>query len=189
MVEVMVAVVVTSIGVLALAGLQLVTKRNTLDAAQRAAAAELANDLIERIRHNAVADGIAVYTDAGAGLLLGGGTMEDVAITDCSASAGCTPAQLAAADLKTWEALLDGAAESGSSGLMNGRACITPLVPAGSGDLIRITLVWRSTVELPDSEEDEADECVRDTDLYGDGNLLRRTYRIETYITQRGVIS
>jgi type IV pilus assembly protein PilV len=52
LIEVLVSLVILSLGVLAVVALQLVAKRNNADAGQRTIAAQLAYDLIERMRAN-----------------------------------------------------------------------------------------------------------------------------------------
>ncbi|MGH8508704.1 MAG: type IV pilus modification protein PilV, partial [Gammaproteobacteria bacterium] len=93
MIEVLVAVLITAIGVLAIAALQLTSKHANFETGQRTAAIQLANDLIERMRSNA--GELATYTNGAAGTTLTGAMAAPN--PDC-ALAACTDAQLAAYD-------------------------------------------------------------------------------------------
>lgn len=184
LVEVLVALVVVALGVLSLTALQLVGKRNTLDAAQHGDAALLANNLLERMRGNASTAALSAYLNA-ASVGLGNGAQAGAPA--CSKAVPCTAAQLAQHDLEQWERLLDGLqeqlGEDITGGLDDGRACLQG--PAGGGTgLYTLTLVWRGGVAIPDSVEEPA--CGRDLGLYGDNNELRRTLRVQTFIAATG---
>ncbi len=56
---------VLSIGILGVAGLQVTAKRSNFEATQRATAAALAQDIVERMRSNS--EQLGTYTDAGVG--------------------------------------------------------------------------------------------------------------------------
>jgi type IV pilus assembly protein PilV len=94
LVEVMVALIVLSIGLLGVAGLQLVGLRGSLSAASRTQASYLADDIIDRMRANYV----AARGPDGSGLpnlqyqLTMGATAPGTATTDATAIA----------DLNTW---------------------------------------------------------------------------------------
>lgn len=89
-VEVMVALLVLSVGMLGIAGLYVTTLRASGSALYRTHAVNFAADMADRIRANPNA-GVA-YEGAPAGAV----QCDDSAIT-------CTPAQLAADDLLTWQ--------------------------------------------------------------------------------------
>lgn len=91
LIEVLVALVVMSIGLLGLAALQVQGMKYNSDAYFRTQATTLAYDLIDRMRANAVAarNGQYVATAAPTGPV------------DCEASA-CTAAELAKYDLQRW---------------------------------------------------------------------------------------
>lgn len=95
MIEILVTVVVLSIGLLGLAGLQLTGLKYNHSAYLRSQATLLASDVIDRMRANrdAARSGsydIAIGTAATAGACTGVGT-------------NCTPAEMAAADLAEWK--------------------------------------------------------------------------------------
>jgi type IV pilus assembly protein PilV len=89
MVEVMVALVVLSVGMLGISGLYVISMRSGSSAIYRTQAVSLASDLAERIRANRNAN-IAYQ-----GIAANNNCINNVALT-------CTPAQLAANDLFVW---------------------------------------------------------------------------------------
>ena len=184
LIEVLVALVIVALGVLSLTALQVVSKRNTLDAAQHSDAAFLAQNLLERMRGNASTPALAAYLSA-ASVGLGNGVQANGPA--CSKAVPCTPQQLAQHDLDQWERLLDGLQEQLgddiTGGLDDGRACLEGPAGGGSG-LYSVTIVWRGGVSLPDGADQPA--CGRDLGLYGEDNTLRRTLRVQTYIAATG---
>ena len=187
LVEALVALIIVSIGVLALSALQIVSKRNTLDAAMHSDAASLAHNLLERMRGNASIDALNSYLNA-AVLGLGDGQMADGAV--CAPDNPCSPQQLASQDLREWEALLDGQQErigaladgTATGGLDDGRACLQGPNGGVSG-LYTLTIAWRGSVPLPD--DPTAPDCGRGLGLYGDGEALRRVLQLQTFIAAR----
>jgi type IV pilus assembly protein PilV len=185
MIEVMVAVFVVAFGLLALTGLQVVSKRNALDAAQHTVAAQLANDLFERMRANRSPQGLGSYLNtAAAGL--GRGQQGDEPVPNCR-DAQCNAAQLAQHDLWAWEQALDGAAEligdaedgERTAGLINAEACLDGPIGGGMG-IYTLTIAWRGSVPLP-AVADEP--CGLDLGLYGDADEFRRILQFAAFIT------
>lgn len=86
--EVLITVVVVSIGLLGLAGLQFAGLRASNQAQDHTIATHLAQDAIERIRANRAA-GVGAYN----------GTITATGTTSQDCSAGCTPAQMVQYDL------------------------------------------------------------------------------------------
>jgi type IV pilus assembly protein PilV len=195
LIELLVSLVILSLGVLAVVALQLVAKRNNADAGQRTIAAQLAYDLIERMRGNSSPATLNAYRVAAVG-------RQSLATPNpnCGAAA-CTPAQLAAWDLWQWERALDGVAEqaggTATGGLVMPTACVDG--PAGGGDgLYTVTIVWRGTVPIPDGNAGTTTAptplgCGRNLQVsgeyvYGEGgnnDRFRRSVSISTYITAR----
>ncbi len=95
LIEVMIAVFVLSIGLVALGFLQVVSVQTSYNAHNRALASIAAQDMAERIRAN-----LAGYTaNQHANLTVGGGSG-----TDCDGnSVNCTPQQLTDADFARWQ--------------------------------------------------------------------------------------
>ncbi len=116
-IEVLVAVLVLSIGLLGLASLQATSLRNNTDASLQTRAAYIASDIAERMRANAAQ--AALYPGTAAAAVTGG----------CLASA-CTPAQMVGNDIAEWNDML--------ATLPSGQGDITAL---GNG-FYTITVRW-----------------------------------------------
>lgn len=136
MIEVLVAIVVLTLGLLGLAGLQSRLQVSEMEAYQRSQALLLVNDMASRLATNRA--GVAAYVDAappddplGAGMT-------------CPTTAG-TRAQL---DVNEWCNALQGAGEtSGSSKvgtLVGGRGCVESL----GGSNYRVTVAWQGYVPI-----------------------------------------
>lgn len=190
LIEVLITLLVFSVGVLAVAGLQTISKKNNFDALQRTTAANLANAIVSSMRANP--DALANYlvpTDTP----LGSNGTPTAPEVDCYQS-DCSPADLAAFDLYQWELALNGSSEtvqaSGSTvtsgGLANPSACITG--PAGGGaGFYEIVIAWRGITPL---STDEGNTCGSDRGLYGqptssgstDDTAYQRFFDLRTYI-------
>lgn len=136
MIEVLVAIVVLTLGLLGLAGLQSRLQVSEMEAYQRSQALILVNDMANRLAANRA--GVAAYVAAApANAPLGAGM-------NCPATLG-TRAQL---DVNEWCNALQGAGEtSGSSKvgtLVGGRGCVESL---GGGDY-RVTVAWQGYVPI-----------------------------------------
>lgn len=151
MIEVLVTLVLISIGVLGMVALQARTIQYTQDAVQRNTAAMLANDLVELMR--AMPDGLdSFYKTASA-------TFPDLP------AAGCTPLPAdAAGQLSCWAERAKSALP-GASDLLNSEFYICRTTTAntcsGSGDAIEIQLAWQvrsGDCMAPQVVEDEENE-------------------------------
>ncbi len=91
--EVLITLIVLSIGLLGLAGLQVVSLRNSHGAYLRSQAITQSYDIVDRIRAN---------SDQTAAYLL---SNPSAPITACDTAAGCTAAQMAQHDLYKWNQL------------------------------------------------------------------------------------
>lgn len=194
LIEVLVALLVFTLGVLAVVALQMVSKRNNVDSAQRALAAQLAYDLIERIRANSSAvptNALKAYLDFAANGLGRGrqGTEPSPHCSDADTNA-CAPDQLARHDLWVWEQQLDGALEQvtgttqNAGGLAVPTACLTADPPGGTSATYTVTIAWRSPAKLPDNP-DPTIACGRGTGLYGTNNEFRRTVTVQAFVASR----
>jgi len=94
MVEVLVAVIVLSVGLLGLAGLQAASLRNNQQSYMRSQSILLVNDIAERMRANLPGVQSGSY-DQGAGAAA-------VSKTNCTTITGCSSADLASDDLYEW---------------------------------------------------------------------------------------
>ena len=125
LIEVLVAIVVLSIGLLGLAGLQTAGLKANNSANQRSLASAMANDILDRMRANQTGLLAGFYNDPYAG-----GTPAD---PNCFASAPyCDIEQMADYDVYYWETSL-------SDALPNGQGKITG---NGGGSVFTVTVMW-----------------------------------------------
>jgi type IV pilus assembly protein PilV len=176
--EVLVALVLISIALLGLAGLQIRAQQGEVEAYQRAQAMLLVNDMIDRIALNRDGNTERCYVteDAqGDSYTLGTG---NVNIPACVGFGSAATRVRADADMTAWNALLQGTGERLSDddwvgGLRGARGCIAyqaeqagpPLVP----ESITVTVAWQGEVETGAS----ANDCA--AGLYGNASLRRTT--------------
>lgn len=177
--EVLVTVVILSVGILGIAALQFQSKRLQHEGIQRTYATMLAHDILERLRANpSVLPGAAV--------VVGGGTIAAEPTPNCLGGTACTAFQLYQHDLWEWEQLMDGAGEvaGGESlgGLVSATGCISG--PAGGGTgTYTVAIAWRGQTPVTDPS---ASACGQGSGKYDDaeGNIdaYRRVLELETYI-------
>lgn len=175
--EMLVALVVFSIGMLAVAGLQTISKQANYEGLQRTTAAQIAYGLLEDIRTNG--DALDVYRTAP---VIGNGSLGGEPAPNCRDGAECTAAQKAQHDLWFWEQALDGTMETsggaGTGGLVMPTMCIEGPAVGGAG-IYRVTIVWRGTASISNGNNNP---CGAGSGDYG-GNLeFRRIIEIPTYI-------
>ena len=120
LIEVLIAALVLSIGLVGVAGLQAMSLKNNQSAYMRTQASALAYDLADRMRSNVSAANSGFYDPDQA-----------AANTQCSTLAGCSPQEMAQNDLSEWLVTLTGILPMGS-----GFVCIdsTPNDGTDSGD-------------------------------------------------------
>ncbi len=181
LIEVLVTLVLISIALLGSASLQVLSKRTNYEAAERTIAAQLANDLLARMRANrGVLDS---YVPAAT---LGGGTLGANPTLDCSKAAiTCSSDDVAAYELWQWEKQLDGATElagtKGTGGLLEPTACLSGPVGGDSG-VYQVAIAWRGGTEHPDPA---ISDCGADSDLYGANNEFRHVLVMQTFIANQ----
>ena len=177
--EVLIALVILSIGLLGIAGLQATSKRTSYEAFQRTTATMLAQDIIERMRANNTQ--LSAYN----------GTVDTTTITytDCGTStADCTAAQLATYDLYQWQQAILGASETNDSGtntggLVSPTGCITVATACTSCD-VTVAIAWRGLTAISNPG---INTCGSTTSNYHSSgttdNAHRRVIEVETYIS------
>ncbi len=178
LIEVLVTLVVFSLGMLSLAALQGVAKKANFDALQRTNASLMAYDLLERMRSNNQA--LTSYVSASD---LGGGTLGPQPALACNNINGpCSTQQIAAFDLWEWERILDGnmetRANAATGGLVAATTCINGPVLGGSG-AYSVTIAWRGVTAMTNPP---ADPCGVGLGRYGDNDELRRAIVVPTFI-------
>lgn len=208
LIEVLIAMVVVSIGALSATSLQIIAKRTNRDAAQRLEATHVASTLVERMRANNSNTALATYVSLGqyaAGSVprpIGGGTLADMLAPSCAtdanaccpsgtsccvAGSGCSGAQVAAVELYQLEWIMDGLLEQANGmqagGLDSPTACVSG--PAGgTNGFYTVTIAFRGALAMP---EDTAVACGHDAavggvNIYGPSNEFRRTLTVTAYI-------
>lgn len=188
MIEVLISMVITSVGILGLAKLEISSKQNNFQSVERITAAYLAKDMISRMRANPT--GLIYYVTNTGTNTLGRGSISTEPTPTCADSANpCTQAQLGNRDLWLWEKAMDGKSEmllnnSGVSddvatgGLVTPTACISG--PAdGSAGIYTVAIVWRGGVALSNPT---LNTCGQTTGLYGSNNEFRRLLTVVTFI-------
>ncbi len=181
LIEILVTLVIFSLGMLSLAALQGIAKKANFDALQRTNAALMAYDLLERMRSNSQA--LASYVNAGD---LGGGTrasqVQATKLACRDVNAPCTREQIAAGDLTEWENILDGNMEmrgtEATGGLVDCTACINGPVLGGSGGYT-VVIAWRGVAAMTNAP---VDPCGTGLGRYGPNDELRRVMVVQTFI-------
>lgn len=157
MIEVLVAVVIFSLGLLGLALMQLKGATFTKDSGARSAAVLLARSLADRMQANpqGVSDGDYVFTS--------GSSIP--AYTDCSSTA-CTPAQVAANDINAWLTQMSAAMPASASTAPMGQVVQNKDSSGNPDGTYTITVQWSglgvldSNTSTTNSNSSESDSFV-----------------------------
>lgn len=178
LIEVLVTVVVLSIGLLGIAALQVMSKQSNFEAVQRSTASMLANDMIERMRANVLALPTSV--------IITPGSIAEPS-PKCLFGDECTPAELLLHDQWEWEQVVRGASEkkggTDTGGLVRPTVCITG--PGGGvTGMYSVAIAWRGQTAL--SDPTVANACGQGSGLYDDslGNpdVQRRLLVLDAFI-------
>lgn len=176
LVEVMVTLFVLAFSLLSGAGLQLASKRANSEALQRTTAAQLAQDIVERMRANGPRAASYRTPDA---------TVAGQPGVDCAASR-CDGTQVARFDLWSWARALNGAHARdpqgrSAGGLDSPTGCIE-----GADGVYTITIAWRGVGPLPAARAGEAaaSACGADKAAYvdEDGASVRRVLVLRAFV-------
>ena len=189
MVEVMVSVVIFSIGLIGVARLQVVAKQSNFDAVQRVTATSIAQDLLARMRSNSGA--LSTYVNYTGTLQINYNDATSQPNPTCSSGSTCNVTQLADRDLWDIEQAMIGVAEQDSSGNTVGgltlpTVCITAVdengnvLDDGASGIYTVAIAWRGKADLTNPS---ANACGEDTGLYGNNNEYRRLLTMSTFIT------
>lgn len=175
LIEVLVSIVIASIGLLALAGVNATSMRYTKMSQYRATATQLANDMGERMRANKGApdDPATATVNESTGFLAGNydngtattfaaqATVGSLPSEKCNTSGStCTPAQIATFDLAAWRILVRNQLPEGSIYMVRDAAAVA----------MDVWVVWRDpAVANADDAPALATECpdglTRNSDL------------------------
>lgn len=177
LIELLVTVIIFSVGLLSIAGLQTVSKSSNYEALQRTTASQIAHGLLEDMRVNG--DGAALYLAAGE---LGDGSLGAEPAPGCTTAAPCNAVQKAAHDLWVWEQAIDGnletSAGTGTGGLVLPSLCVTG--PAGGGaGIYTVTITWRGSASITNAVNNA---CGTASGNYGAANEFRRIIQMPTFI-------
>ena len=210
LIEVLISMVIVSVGALSATSLQIVTKRTNRDAAQRLEATHLASSVIERMRTNNAPAALATYValaqyTTAAPRPMGGGVLAAAVAPSCSSDASlccpdgtqcclpgtsCTSEQIATVELFQLEWVMDGLMEQAggveAGGLDAPATCIQgPTVPGDDG-FYTVTVAFRGSLAIA---ADPAINCGIDAldsatgeKLYGENNEFRRTLTVSAFI-------
>lgn len=182
-VEVLVSIIIFSIGLIGVARLQLVAKQNNYDAVQRVAASSVALDILSRMRSNHAV--LNTYVSNSGSTTIGRESITTEPAPNCgSLGNACNEDQLAQHDLWDVEQALDGAAEQDADGNALGgltlpTLCITGPASGASG-VYTVAIAWRGKAELSNPS---TSTCGQTTGLYGSSNEFRRVIVMQTFIT------
>jgi len=136
MIEVLLAVVVLAVGLLAGSKMQLLGLNATQGAMMRSHATMAVNDIIDRMRVNAEGVRTGAYD--------GASTDSPPADPGC-ADSGCTPAQLAQHDLRVWASYF-GKADGADKAVAISRA-VGSISVAPATQVRTVTVVWEELFE------------------------------------------
>ncbi len=159
MIELLVSVVIMSIGVLGMAGLQIVSIQQNRSALLQGEATLLANDIIDRIRANPDTNYAAALDDTPS------------PTTNCVGSA-CTEAEMAAYDIAQWQCSINSFAADetthpvcatfGIEGALPGAFCTNVTDACAGGSITLTSGVYEVSVQWTDQQAvDNAGGTVR----------------------------
>jgi type IV pilus assembly protein PilV len=163
--EVLVALVITAIGLLGIAGLHVKAQHAEMESYQRSHALILLQDMVHRMRSNR--SGRSEYPET----LV---SDSDFAVTDSCDLQGATRA---ASDISCWQNLLAGASERqgdstdstlNSGGIIGGRGCIT-----GNGEDFFVTVAWQGLTDIKAASNDPRTSNHCGSGRYGSEGLRR----------------
>ena len=144
--EVLVAVVVLSVGLLGVAGLQTTGINAGNGAFYKTQASVLAADMADRIRANPQAQDAYTPFDTGSSAIPGD--------PGCL-STGCSPAELAQYDLHQWSQYFVGDGGSGQPVLPDARGVIS----RGINDEFIVSVLWRERALVKEEENRQTIQC------------------------------
>lgn len=185
LIEILVTLVILSVGLLGVAGMQVRATQQEFESYQRGQALALARDMESRIRS---ARGLSAgYLDSALssadGSLYFGVLGTDYAVAGVC-PVGATVLERAKYEACLWGQALQGAADGSTAGTMVGaRGCIIPVVPANAGALadFYVAVVWSGTgVKSEPPVSSPAGDCALAGAAFGPG--LRRGLSLRVLI-------
>lgn len=158
LVEILVAALILSVGLLSLAGLQVASLKSIQGATHKQQASFMIHELFERMRGNRIAAIAGEYNT------LDGGTGIDVdcsaaVAVDCGGSTACTTTELAAYDLHTVQCGQSTAGSGSGTGLpiIDGSFQVACAVAGDCASGVVVTLNWVERLSDKNIEDADAD--------------------------------
>lgn len=148
LIEVLVAILISAIGIMGLLALQSRAQQSQMESMQRSQALVLLNEMVNRMRANPDARQCYNITNiAGAGWM----GQADGTAPGCVGFGSALNRATAVQDLTDWQNLLNGASEQlamagnpNAGAMIGARGCIRYIPPAvGANDSFRVTVVWQ----------------------------------------------
>lgn len=165
LIEVLVAFIILTVGLLGTVALQTNAKQASYDANQRSAALALANDIMERIRANDTADIVVNYSKTF--------SYENTPVSKSCLNIRCSSSDIAEYDLSQWQKALRVADNTGT--LANGTVCIRPTAD-DNGVFLRVVVAWQGRQKLTEATNKDI-QC---------GTISnRRTVVLDSYVFMR----
>ncbi|MCC4831167.1 type IV pilus modification protein PilV [Shewanella sp. 10N.7] len=173
LIEVLVSLVILTVGLIGIFNLHIVSKRGSFESFQQTQASYYANDIINRMRLNP-----SVLTSYGSetGVTYTGDSLTAPSKA-CSGAAICTPAELQLWDVYEWQSAFIGEAESDGGNNVGG-------LPAPNGCIyvepskVVVVMSWTGIRKSSGTETGYSDYVIN----CGDKNNKKRIFEIETAI-------
>jgi type IV pilus assembly protein PilV len=173
LIEVLVAIVIASIGLLALAGVNATSIRYTKMSQYRGTATQLANDLGERMRANKA--GIGGYALQAS--FSSQATLPSAASPLCDTiGSACTAVQIANVDLQSWRVLVRDQLPDGSAYIVN--QSVAPIPNVAELTAADVWVVWRDPAVAADDAPTAANECPPALSVTSDPSVRCSYFRI-----------
>ncbi|MGC0117963.1 MULTISPECIES: type IV pilus modification protein PilV [Pseudoalteromonas] len=171
--EVLIAFMILSFGLLGAVALQAKAKQASFDSMQRAAAVELASDIMHRIRSNDATNITTLYD-------VDFNSTEDVQANTTCYTQRCNAETLAKTDIANWRQAIRARENTGS--LDNAVVCINPTSVAGdtSGVNVQVIVTWRGRQAMTALANNPAGDC-------GTVDDRRRAVVMDTFVLIRSV--
>lgn len=177
LIEVLVSIVIASIGLLALAGVNAASARYAKLSQYRATATQLANDIGDRIRanRNSMVDPTTPGYSYSTTFSTQAGTISSAPTTCTTTGISCTAAQMAADDIAQWRQTVRAAMPEGSVSLI-------PSAPLANGATqigVDVHVIWRDpAVDNADENPALAAECPNTVGRAGDLSIRCLYFRV-----------
>ncbi len=150
LVEVLVALLVFSVGMLGVASLQVVSTKSSFEAQQRQQAVYLASDMLARMASSGMSlVEIKTNYQSSSNWLDTSSISDSIPTPNCNSSS-CAPAEVAAWDKYSWKRAITAASvthAAGGQGLVDAKGCVN----FNEGEnYIKVSVAWKSMTKMGD---------------------------------------